>query len=788
MPRPLVPSLLKPFLPDSIRILDNRGSNSDAVGNQNELRSNVVAAVKSSLASIKSALGSRFIPVPDVDLGIDSMSVSARTYNCLRRLGVDSVKMIGSLTINDLLRAKNFGVLSLVDLLTALEDIGNFPEDFEFEIISGTAEGESADNLQEETTLQKTDVEIIRDSINFRKNIPHRIRQKTFPPLPRGFRFEPLNLSNRSLRRLGKIGLLANPDKLTSFSIDQLLRIDGFGKWSLHELASKLESFFEIHRQFDTEPDAVDEVVLAARALSEFDAKEFIKTSDVRFGHLFHRIFPDASDLAEVIDRILAGEIGFLSNRDTLTILTDLKKLLIETSSLTLEQEIENIASVRNEGRNVEIFVQRYGVNGQGVSTLQEVGDKYGITRERVRQLCSNVEKSFTVDTYMPVLDRVITLVETKVPAPSTLVETAVKQAGLTSTEFKIESIVSIAKITGRCVNFTVELAHGSPIVLPPESDSFRSRIRPIACKLIDHLGVARLEDLINVVSGDYLVTTDIIENVICSQPDFHWLDNEKGWFWLSNVNRSPLRNQIRKILSVTPKLHISDLRKCVRRHYRMQGVAPPINILKEYCRQQPDLLVENDTVRSRVALDMKKSLNNTEYEMVSVLKANGDVMRRTEFEEACLKRGIPRPTFFKMIDYSPVINRLDRGVYGLRGAIVSMGQVDELIPRIKKGKVLQDFGWKDSNQIWIAYRLSINAIRTGSLSVPTRLKELLSGVYRNSNCWDHVKISGSTMFGLDHQFRIANAKANDYVLVTFNLREQTAEFLFGDESILDKF
>jgi RNA polymerase primary sigma factor len=61
----------------------------------------------------------------------------------------------------------------------------------------------------------------------------------------------------------------------------------------------------------------------------------------------------------------------------------DIERELIEE---TIHKELESMLDVLDE-REKEIIKMRYGLNGEEPKTLEEVGEKLGISRERVRQL-----------------------------------------------------------------------------------------------------------------------------------------------------------------------------------------------------------------------------------------------------------------------------------------------------------------------------------------------------------------------------------------------------------------
>ncbi len=60
--------------------------------------------------------------------------------------------------------------------------------------------------------------------------------------------------------------------------------------------------------------------------------------------------------------------------------------LEILQDKVNLEMVVEAMDSIENQ-RTREIVRDRYGLRGRGIHTLQDLGDRYGISRERVRQL-----------------------------------------------------------------------------------------------------------------------------------------------------------------------------------------------------------------------------------------------------------------------------------------------------------------------------------------------------------------------------------------------------------------
>jgi hypothetical protein len=96
----------------------------------------------------------------------------------------------------------------------------------------------------------------------------------------------------------------------------------------------------------------------------------------------------------------------------------------------------------------------------------------------------------------------------------------------------------------------------------------------------------------------------------------------------------------------VADEIDIGELRAGVRRHHRMEGIAPPQRVLLELCRQLNWCHVEDRAVRASAPLDWRAILSETEQIMADILKASGPAMQRERFEEECLARGLNRTTF----------------------------------------------------------------------------------------------------------------------------------------------
>ena len=331
-------------------------------------------------------------------------------------------------------------------------------------------------------------------------------------------------------------------------------------------------------------------------------------------------------------------------------------------------------------------------------------------------------------------------------------------------------------------------------MVLPPQMKAVANEIVQYARKSVEHWGVTTVEDITTQVTEQLPepVHSDLVTQTLQGHQDFQWLDEAGGWFWLTSVSRNRLLNRINKVLSVSPKISVAELRAGVAREYRMKGVVPPQRVLLELCRQAAGYLVEGNTVSADPPVAWWDTLSENEQILLLALETHGPVMRRQELEELCVGLGMKRSTFFVRLGYSPFIARYARGVYGLRGAAVEPGLVESLIAPRQKGRVLKDYGWTADGRVWLGFQLSQAMISSGTFTVPTAMKTFVSGEFllkaEDGSPIGTAVVQESWSWGLGPFFRRRGGEPGDHLILVFDLAAREAVVHIGDADLLDQF
>ena len=62
----------------------------------------------------------------ELNKSIDELELSVRSYNCLKRAGINTVEDLCAKTMDDLMKVRNMGRKSLDEILNKLESMGLF--------------------------------------------------------------------------------------------------------------------------------------------------------------------------------------------------------------------------------------------------------------------------------------------------------------------------------------------------------------------------------------------------------------------------------------------------------------------------------------------------------------------------------------------------------------------------------------------------------------------------------------------------------------------------------------
>jgi len=603
--------------------------------------------------------------------------------------------------------------------------------------------------------------------------------QRHFPRPPKTVRLDQLPLEHRTRLCLAREGLDENPELLGNQTIGDVLSIRAFGPRCLVDLLSALESHLARENCLDRE------LTREAEQLAGLPMGPSIRGDDPRFRVRISEIDSEAQTAADLAHRLATRT---QDPPDPLYVTQQVRRLrerILAMPKLTLEEELTQIFASAPHPRNREIAIGYYGWKDGQSHTLAEIGARYGMTRERTRQICAKLVKRKDPEKILaPVMDRTLAFLAERLPRSVAALEKEMKEARLTAVGLRLENVVSAARLLGRPVPFrVVAVSRGRLAVLPPQV-AVPAAVIEAAKKEVYYHGLATVGQIVDSLSATHSDHATVVLETLQLIDGFRWLNRQGGWFRLLTIAKHGLPKAIEKILAVTGRIRVGDVAAAVCRNRRMWKTPPPADVLLEFCRQTAGVRVEGEWIIADPPRPWEQVLTGVEAQLVRVLKAHGPIMERGALEDLCVGTGMNRFSFHAFLACSAVIAQYGHSVYGLLGASVTPAAVQSLIARHRAqrgpARVLDGHGRTADGRLWLSYRLSKAASTYAVITVPAELKDAVCGkfdlVTADGRLVGVLAAKDGRAWGLGAFLRQQGARIDDSVVVTLDLDRRQAE------------
>jgi len=591
------------------------------------------------------------------------------------------------------------------------------------------------------------------------------------PLVPAEVRWDDLHLSYRAHTRLTR--LYQRPADLSGLPIAQLLHINGFGEKSVTDVIEAVAACTPPAPPAQPLPAAEMEraqrqTMRLARALQRSPLSAQLGSDDVRFGARIRSLSPEAKDAGEMADRLIAGA----ASGDPLQIRDGLKNLLRNLRAarkMCVEDELSQmLTSVRYQGhhpvkaqflgyasrssrppadttRNRQVTARILGWDGLGGCTLQMAGDEFGLTRERVRQICQAALDQLRGRAFVPIVDAALALGAQHTDQPAAAVEAHLQNRGLTKGLFRLEGILQAADVFERIPAFQIQTVGGCRFVTGHATDRLVKSVLRFARTTVRGAGPLTLSDLCARFSAEtgQTISENGARRILETSLDFRWLDDAAGWFWFPALPLSAVPNRIRKVLSVAPRISVTELRAAIFRARRIKGFTAPAAVLLEMCRQLPWCRVDETHVESAIPLNPAEELWPVERALWQILLWHGGALSREKIKSLWRAQGRNERSISPLLTTSPLVRRYAPAFYCIAGLqppppaprVPAQKPAPPRVrvaplPRTPKPTLCLGFGRPDDRRIWIGFKLSAGMIHTGSFTFPPPLRGLLSGTF----------------------------------------------------------
>ncbi len=144
----------------------------------------------------------------------------------------------------------------------------------------------------------------------------------------------------------------------------------------------------------------------------------------------------------------------------------------------TLDEELRQMIAhslPRVDPRTIAIALRYLGLDGKGGGTMQEVGDAFGISRERVRQIVERAAHAVGNRNWdAPMLKRVLSAAAQQMPRPARDVEFELRQEGLIAEPISLDRVALVADLVGHKRTWGLAQVAGEAVVVPAHEESTR--------------------------------------------------------------------------------------------------------------------------------------------------------------------------------------------------------------------------------------------------------------------------------------------------------------------------
>lgn len=173
------------------------------------------------------------------------------------------------------------------------------------------------------------------------------------------------------------------------------------------------------------------------------------------------------------------------------------------------------------------------------------------------------------------------------------------------------------------------------------------------------------LEKEANLHFFDNNIKLSFIEDVSSSYEDFIALD--KDWFYFSSTGRNVFERNAYKTIAALQNIEIKKLKERIMVSTTIEQL-PSDDVLFEYFNYNKNIdpyIKDNKFFVKNKKLVLDDCLKNIELIMFNILKRNGPLGHK-EFAELCSEKDISNYQFCMKLNNSPLFRKLKRGVYSI--------------------------------------------------------------------------------------------------------------------------
>ncbi|WP_440647244.1 DNA-directed RNA polymerase subunit alpha C-terminal domain-containing protein [Candidatus Pelagibacter sp. HIMB1521] len=356
--------------------------------------------------------------------------------------------------------------------------------------------------------------------------------------------------------------------------------------------------------------------------------------------------------------------------------LIDQDKLLEIELKRVLNEAIQiSKKDISIKDRVIDVLNSRFGLDGTPAKTLEIIGQKYNVTRERIRQNESyGLRKLKFSNPITPILEKVFKILDQSLPITEIEFNRILKDKGLTNLEWDFKGLQDFYESFGLKQDFYISKINNIRVISKSSIDNVFREVMKNVKKKISNSGLMSLSNCMS-FREIYLnnIKRDTVKNFIQTMPVFYWLDSEENWFTFYS-NRNRLSNLVSKAATALQKQNIDDLFKKIKKYHRLEEVLYSKEVFKNFCQICFDANLNEDEINF---ISSKSKLSNyegyqgkivapNEQKIIDIFNDYGPILNWWDLKELIKKNNVSEASFIMIMQYSVFFKRIDRATYTL--------------------------------------------------------------------------------------------------------------------------
>jgi hypothetical protein len=454
------------------------------------------------------------------------------------------------------------------------------------------------------------------------------------------------NLSQRSVNGLLNIGCVQAADIL-KFQISDLKRMPNLGVSSIKEIELFLK---DMNLEFNDELAPWNEEIIQ-------ECKVYFNNKK-KNDYLNVKSYQNEKFLEEEILRVL---------------------------SLTVNASARKNAVAKN--KSLEILINRFGLDGSPPKTLEIIGQKFNVTRERIRQIIkSSLEKLKKLNPPTPILNNIFLIISDLLPLSEIELNKILKEKKITKQDWDFKGLQDFYETFDIKLDLNINKINNINFISKLNLEKIFNKIFNYINKKISNSGLFSLSECLN-FKEVYLnnIKEEIINKIIQTKALFCWLDEEKNYFTYYSV-RNRLSNLIQKAASTNIEVNIDNLFKKIKNNQRLKKKNPFLTkkIFISFCKVCFDCEIMNENIKF---ISPKSKLTDydgykgnivapNEKKLVEIFKKYGPILDWLNLKYLASKFGVTEPSLNMIMQFSVLFERIDKATYILANAKIDFKRI----------------------------------------------------------------------------------------------------------------